>query len=182
MVSVSNVLVVLPSYVTHLGYRRQQASLLLSVFAGCDLVGRVGGAALSDLRLLPRRAYLLACYLLSGAALAALPTAAAQYPAAGLAVALAGLATGGVMGLYSVMLIEYLGLERLGSSYGLSVCLSGVTLLAGPPLVGLLRQAAPSPHLVIYVLAALPFLAAAVWLAMPYAQRHVQRREAAVDV
>ena len=118
-------LVILPSYVAHLGYSRQQASLLLSVFAGSDLVGRVGGAALSDLQLLPHRGYLLACYLLSGVALASLPAAAARYTAACLSVALAGLGTGGVMGLYSVMLIEYLGLERLGSSYGLSVCLSG---------------------------------------------------------
>ena len=57
-----------------------------------NLVGRVGGAALSDLQLLSRRGYLLACYLLSGAALAALPVAAAlRYTAAGLSVALAGL-------------------------------------------------------------------------------------------
>ena len=53
-----------------------------------------------------------------------------------------------------------------------------MTLLAGPPLVGLLRQAAPSPHLVVYVLAALPFLSAALWVGMPHAQRCVKRREA----
>ncbi|XP_046405257.1 uncharacterized protein LOC124170522 [Ischnura elegans] len=69
----TNFTILLPAWASSLGFSSSDASLLLSVVAATDLIGRVGGAALSDLRFMPRRWYYVGGLAISGAVLALLP-------------------------------------------------------------------------------------------------------------
>ncbi|XP_071444796.1 uncharacterized protein [Hetaerina americana] len=69
----TNFTILLPAWASSLGFSSSDSSLLLSVVAATDLIGRVGGAALSDLRFMPRRWYYVGGLAVSGAVLAMLP-------------------------------------------------------------------------------------------------------------
>lgn len=66
-------MILLPVYAVSEGYEPGASALLLSVVSLLDLVGRVGGASLSDMDLVPKHYYFVAGLGISGLALAALP-------------------------------------------------------------------------------------------------------------
>lgn len=163
-VSAVNLLLLLPSVSSELG---ADAAISLSLFSGSDLVGRLVAATLSDHAGVPRHVFLLASYLLTAGATAALCVLSLRAPlmprawAAGTGAA--GLGVGAVSALSSLVLIERLGIRLLASAFGLSVCVSGLALLASPPLLGGVRQLGSSPGPVIGLLAFLSLLAAVCW-------------------
>lgn len=131
----TNLLIILPAYAAGLQFERNQYALLLSIIAGADLVGRIGGASLSDLASFPCKYIYMGGFMVSGMALILMPQYSSYEWIAGCC-AVFGLSSGIYIGLMAVLLVNHLGADKLASSFGLSLALNGVVMMAGPPIVG----------------------------------------------
>lgn len=69
----TNFIILLPSYAITMGFDRDLAAYLLSIVSALDLIGRIGGSALSDMNLMPKTWYFVGGLAVSGLSLAFLP-------------------------------------------------------------------------------------------------------------
>jgi hypothetical protein len=129
-VGYTNFIVLLPAYAKDMGFDKSAAASLLSIVAAFDFVGRIGGAALSDLQFISRRWYYIIGLFFSGVALSFLPLAE-TFPSLVAMCAAFGLASGTYIGVTAVILADQLGAEKLGSSYGISLFFNGLLQLIG---------------------------------------------------
>lgn len=72
-ISYTNFIILLPSYAIAMGFDKGRAAYLLSIVSAFDLIGRIGGSALSDTNLMPKTYYYFGGLLISGVSLALLP-------------------------------------------------------------------------------------------------------------
>uniref|UniRef100_A0A646QDR5 Monocarboxylate transporter 9 n=1 Tax=Hemiscolopendra marginata TaxID=943146 RepID=A0A646QDR5_9MYRI len=170
-IAYTNLLIVLPAHSLALGIQKAEYAALLSIIAGSDLTGRVGGAWFSDLGLFPRKYFFVVGLLVSGIAMACLPIAV-NFNQMAVVCSVFGLSSGVYIGLMAVLLMDHLGSERLASSFGLSLAMNGIVMLAGPPAVGLVRERIGSYVPVLYMMGFILISGAAVWILEPLATRH----------
>jgi cyanate permease len=62
----TNFIILLPAYAIDLGFDKTKAAYLLSIVSSLDLVGRIGGSALSDTNLIPKTWYFVGGLAISG--------------------------------------------------------------------------------------------------------------------
>ncbi len=117
-IGMPHVLFFMPSYAISVGLTSADASLLLSLSAVCDLCGRLSFGVLIDLNLLPTYVWYVSMILLSGIMALLIPTAT-TFNQILVYLALFGVGTGGWFLMVPLLLAEYLGVEKIGSSYGL---------------------------------------------------------------
>lgn len=169
-ISYTNFIILLPSYAITLGYDKSLSAYLISVVSALDLVGRIGGSALSDTELVPKWWYFVGGLAVSGGALAVLP-AADTYGLLAAACAVFGLASGVYVGVTAVIMADMLGTERLTSSYGISLFVNGILQLIGPPICGLWFQQTGSYGSLFTALGVVLVLGAALWAFVPFIKR-----------
>uniref|UniRef100_A0A146KNZ0 Monocarboxylate transporter 12 n=1 Tax=Lygus hesperus TaxID=30085 RepID=A0A146KNZ0_LYGHE len=162
-----NFTIIAPSYAISLGFDRNKAAYLLSIISTTDLIGRIGGAALSDFLKLDKKVYFIGGFLVSGISLAILPLFT-NYTIMGAVCAMFGLASGTYVGITAVVMVDILGEEKLASSYGISLFVNGVLQLIGPPIIGLIVERVHSFKLIVTGLGLTLIFGAAVWLAAPF--------------
>jgi cyanate permease len=88
----------LPAYAIELGYTKDQAAYLLSIVSLFDLIGRIGGSALSDLNLIPKSFFFVGGLTISGFGLTYLPFVS-SYTNVSIICSIFGLATGTYVGI-----------------------------------------------------------------------------------
>ena len=135
-ISYTNFIILLPSYAVSLGFDKTSGTLLIPIVSALDLVGRIGGSALSDLPIIPKTWYFIGGLLISGISLALIPFAQ-SYTLISIYCAIFGLASGIYVGVTAVIMADLLGTDRLQSTYGISLFVNGILQLIGPPLCGL---------------------------------------------
>lgn len=162
-----NFTILVPAYAQSLGYDKDLSSYLLSIIACTDLIGRIGGATLSDIIKVDKRVYFIGGYLVSGVVLAALPFVYA-YNHVAILCALFGLASGTYVGITAVIMAEILGEELLASSYGISLFVNGILQLIGPPICGAIYVRVESYSALVCGLGIVLVFGAAVWLLVPF--------------
>lgn len=173
----TNFIILLPSYAITLGFDKSLAAYLLSIVSALDLVGRIGGSALSDwTNFIPKTWYFVGGLAVSGASLAVLPMVG-SYSMVSLLCAIFGLASGIYVGITAVIMADMLGLERLTSSYGISLFVNGILQLVGPPLCGLWFEAVQSYAPLYTTLGIILLAGASLWFLMPFIRRRRKRRE-----
>lgn len=166
----TNFTILLPVYAVDLGFDKSKASFLLSIVAVFDLIGRIGGSALSDWLPIDKKVYFIGGLLVSGLSLVALPFAT-SYEYISVFCSIFGLASGTYVGITAVIIVDLLGEDRLASSYVISLFLNGILQLIGPPICG-----AAFEHLnsFIYIFRALGcslVIGASVWGFLPLARK-----------
>jgi len=172
----TNFIILLPAYAISMGCDKESASLLLSLVACLDLVGRLGGSALSDLHFMPRKYYYIGGLFLSGLILAVLPLmAAAGFTYLAIACAILGLGSGTYVGVTAVLFADMLGAERLASSFGISLFLNGVLQLLGPPVCGYALQRLQNYAPIFTTLGLVLLAGSAVWILIPLIERRRKR-------
>lgn len=172
----TNFIILLPAYAGALGFGKDPAAYLLSIVSTFDLVGRIGGSALSDTGLIPKTWYFVGGLALSGISLAVLPLSS-TYGMVSFWCALFGLASGTYVGITAVIMADMLGTERLTSTYGISLFVNGILQLVGPPLCGLWYEAIGS-YLPLFTTLGLILLAgASLWGFMPCILRTKAKKE-----
>lgn len=174
-VSYTNFVILLPAYAISLGYPPNESSLLLSVVSILDLIGRIGGSALSDKKFIPKHWYFVGGLVVSGISLAVLPMAN-SYKMLAFWCALFGLASGVYVGVTAVIMADMLGTEKLTSSYGISLFVNGILQLIGPPCVGLIFQFIHTYGPIFSILGIVLIAGASLWALLPFLK---QRQQAA---
>ncbi|KAJ8918751.1 hypothetical protein NQ315_015071 [Exocentrus adspersus] len=135
-ISYTNFLILLPSFAQTLDFNKDQGALLLSIVSALDLVGRIGGSALSDLTEFPKCFYFVGGLFMSGVTLSLIPLFGEFWVIATFC-SLFGLASGTYVGITAIVMADMLGEERLQSTYGMGLFVNGIIQLIGPPLCGI---------------------------------------------
>uniref|UniRef100_A0AAG5CQU6 Major facilitator superfamily (MFS) profile domain-containing protein n=1 Tax=Anopheles atroparvus TaxID=41427 RepID=A0AAG5CQU6_ANOAO len=174
----TNFIILLPAYAISLGFDKSLAAYLLSIVSTLDLVGRIGGSALSDTNLIPKTWYFVGGLSISGLALALLPTVR-DYTMVSLFCGLFGLASGTYVGITAVIMADMLGTERLTSSYGISLFVNGILQLIGPPICGVIFERMGRYQPLFTALGFILLGGSALWGFMPVINRQKRRKAAA---
>ncbi|EFN78831.1 Monocarboxylate transporter 12 [Harpegnathos saltator] len=170
-ISNTNFMILLPSYAIAEGFDKNSSALLLSIVSALDLVGRIGGASLSDIDFIPKYYYFVGGLGTSGIALALLPMAT-SYTMLSFFCGLFGLSSGMYIGITTVILADMLGTEKLSSSYGISLFVNGVLQLVGPPVCGIIFENVLSYKPIFLAFGIILILGTALWAAVPIIKRN----------
>ncbi|XP_050068644.1 uncharacterized protein LOC126557046 [Anopheles maculipalpis] len=171
----TNFIILLPAYAISLGFDKSLAAYLLSIVSTLDLVGRIGGSALSDTNLIPKTWYFVGGLSISGLALALLPTVR-DYTMVSVFCGLFGLASGTYVGITAVIMADMLGTERLTSSYGISLFVNGILQLVGPPICGVIFERMGMYQPLFTALGFVLLGGSALWGFMPLINRQKRRK------
>ncbi|XP_063928964.1 monocarboxylate transporter 13 isoform X2 [Zophobas morio] len=169
-VSYTNFIILLPSFALTLGYDKNDGALLLSIVSALDLVGRIGGSALSDLQLCPKAAYFIGGLFVSGISLAVMPFFTG-YGMISVCSAIFGLASGIYVGVTAVIMADMLGEERLQSTYGISLFVNGILQLVGPPICGIWFETTKSYISLFCTLGVILVVGAVIWGIVPFIKK-----------
>lgn len=169
-ISNTNFMILLPSYAIAEGFDKNSSALLLSVVSALDLIGRIGGASLSDIDFMPKYYYFVGGLGTSGIALALLPMAT-SYTMLSFFCGLFGLSSGMYIGITTVILADMLGTEKLSSSYGISLFVNGVLQLVGPPVCGIIFENVLSYKPIFLAFGIILILGTALWAVVPLINR-----------
>ncbi|XP_012277379.1 monocarboxylate transporter 9 [Orussus abietinus] len=175
-VSYTNFVILLPTYAISLKFDKSMASLLLSTVSVLDLIGRIGGSALSDVKIMPKHWYFVGGLLVSGVSLALLPLAT-TYTMLSVYCGIFGLASGIYVGITAVIMADMLGTEKLTSSYGISLFVNGIIQLIGPPICGLVYEQIGSYGPIFSTLGIILVAGGSLWGFMPF----IRKRQAAMN-
>lgn len=175
----TNFIILLPAYAGALGFDKNRAAYLLSIVSLLDLIGRIGGSALSDwTNFIPKTWYFVGGLAVSGLALAALPQAT-SYSMVAFWCSLFGLASGIYVGITAVIMADMLGTERLTSTYGISLFVNGILQLIGPPLCGVWFERVGTYIPLFTTLGVVLMCGASLWGFMPFIHRNRRLKEEA---
>ncbi|XP_063545033.1 monocarboxylate transporter 13 isoform X3 [Cydia strobilella] len=173
-ISCTNFIILLPSHAQNIGFSKARGAYLLSTVSALDLVGRIGGSALCDLDLIPKTFYFVGGLFFSGITLATIPFLE-SYVAISVVCALFGLASGVNNATTTLVMAEILGVDRLMSTYGISLFVNGILQLIGPPICGLWFEA-DGNYMHMFLTFGLIYTAgAALWILMPFVNRRKKR-------
>ncbi|CAH2064518.1 unnamed protein product, partial [Iphiclides podalirius] len=179
-ISCTNFIILLPSYAQNVGFDKARGALLLSTVSALDLVGRIGGSALCDLNVMPKSFYFVGGLLFSGVTLAAIPFLE-SYASISVFCALFGLASGVNNSVTTLVMAEILGVDRLMSTYGISLFVNGILQLIGPPICGLWFERDRN-FVNMFLTFGFVFIAgSSLWLFMPIIDRHKKKKALAQD-
>lgn len=166
-----NFTILVPAYAQTLGFDKDMSSYLLSIISLTDLIGRIGGATLSDWIKLDKKVYYIGGFLISGISLSMLPLFR-TYSMVSVLCALFGLASGTYVGITAVIMADILGEKQLANSYGISLFVNGILQLIGPPICGAVYQQIGSYGPVIAGLGTVLIAGAAVWGVVPFLKKN----------
>lgn len=169
-ISYTNFIILVPSYALECGFDKSLGAYLLSIISALDLVGRIGGSALSDIVSTPKRYFFIIGLLLSGISLAAMPMVS-SYLAISVFCSFFGIASGINVGVTALVMTEMLGTERLMSSYGISLFVNGIVQLIGPPICGFWYEYAKSYKSLFVTLGFILIFGASLWIFVPFIHR-----------
>lgn len=166
----TNFTILLPAYAISLGFDKSKASYLLSIVSAFDLIGRIGGSALSDWLPINKKFYYIGGLLLSGISLILLPLAD-KYGSLACFCGAFGLSSGTYVGITAIIMVDLLGEDRLASSYGVSLFINGIIQLIGPPICGVAFESINTYGPIISSLGLFLVAGATVWLYFPFVNR-----------
>lgn len=167
----TNFTILLPTYAVSLGFDKDKASYLLSIVSIFDLMGRVGGSALSDWLPISKKFYYIGGLVMSGISLVLLPLFHLHYASLAFFCGAFGLFSGTFVGIQAIYMADMLGEDRLASSYGISLFINGILQLIGPPICGLFFQVMNSYGPVVTTLGIVLICGASVWTYFPFTNR-----------
>lgn len=173
----TNFIILLPTFATTLGFDKNLAAYLLSIVSIFDLVGRIGGSAMSDwTTFIPKTWYFVGGLAFSGVSLSVLPFAT-SYSMVSFWCGLFGLASGTYVGITAVIMADMLGTERLTSSYGISLFVNGILQLIGPPICGICYEKTQSYSSLFSTLGLTLLAGASLWGFMPLIKKNRCEKE-----
>lgn len=175
-ISYTNFVILLPSYGVNRGVATRDAPYLISILSLFDLIGRLGASILSDYEFVPKSFYFVGGMLISGASLILVPWME-NFLCIATASALFGLSSGSMIGVTAIVMSDYLGREKLTSTYGISLFVNGILQLIGPPVCALILGDSQNFHLLFIVLGVVIVLGTSAWIAMPFIQKRNKKRE-----
>lgn len=151
------------------------AVTLLSAFAGADFCGRLGSGWISDKGIMKRKNVALIAILMIGGILFTLPHLS-SFSILFSASLLLGLFSGSIMILFSILLVEYVGIEKMPVALGTSTFTCGMATMLRPAVIGFFRDAHDSYDGLFKFLSFLCLISASLWIIEPCMQFWKNRR------
>ncbi|XP_037292243.1 monocarboxylate transporter 9 isoform X2 [Manduca sexta] len=170
-ISVTNFIILLPLHAQNIGFDKARGAYLLSTVSALDLVGRIGGSALCDLNIIPKPFYFVGGLVFSGIALIIIPFLK-SYMVISVFCAFFGLASGVNNSVTTLVMAEILGVERLMSTYGISLFVNGILQLVGPPICGIWHERAKNFTSMFITFGVIFLLGASLWIFMPFIKKN----------
>ncbi|XP_071521342.1 LOW QUALITY PROTEIN: monocarboxylate transporter 12-B-like [Panulirus ornatus] len=159
------------------GHTLQDSATCISVSAVCNLLARGLISALSDCRGFNMRAVYMTGITTSATCVFVFPLLSdLGWMMATMAVWGSGVGT--TMGLFNLVMVRFMGLDKLAPVFGASSLTIGAGFLFFGPLTGVIRDVSGSYAVSMWVLSGIMFTATILWLFMPAAQAYDQRRRA----
>lgn len=166
-ISYTSFLILLPSYGVFQGVPMSRAPYLISILSLFDLIGRLGASILSDYAYVPKSSYFVGGLLVSGVSLVVVPWTT-SFAWIGTASAAFGLSSGAVIGVTAIVMSDYLGRQKLTSTYGISLFVNGILQLIGPPVCALILGDTENFLLLFVLLGLFIIVGTSPWALMPY--------------
>lgn len=154
--------VTIVDYCLGMGYGEMEAAMLLTCYGAGDLVGRIFSGVLSDRKWCKRREVMSISFLLSSGAMTAI-LRTSSFGVLGTSSFFFGVASGSTIILFSVLLVEYFGIEHLPLSIGLHCLANGLAALPRPLLIGYYKDKRGSYEYLYVILAASAFVVSTAW-------------------
>ncbi|XP_050041200.1 monocarboxylate transporter 12-like isoform X2 [Dermacentor andersoni] len=152
------------------GVPLREAVALIPYFSITDLVGRVFLPLLADRKYLRRTTLMVVNYILLGATVVSVPFTDRYVALVGASLCVA-MFMGCGMTMHSVMMADYLGLERLAVGYSIMGAICGPLLLGKPPVVGLFRDNLGSYDAMFWLLGSLCIFVGLLWMIVSWFER-----------
>lgn len=165
-ISYTNFVILLPSYGISQGVPVTISPYLISILSFFDLIGRLGASILSDYGFVPKAFYFVGGLMISGITLISIPWAEDIISIGGVS-ALFGLSSGAVIGVTAIVMSDYMGREKLTSTYGISLFVNGMVQLIGPPICAVILGDSGNYFLLFTILGAFILLGTSPWIIMP---------------
>lgn len=151
------------------------AVVLLSAFAAADLCGRLGSGWISDKGLMKRKTVASSAITVIGLLLLVIPFAS-SYSMLFIISLLLGLASGSIMILFSILLVEYVGIEKMPVALGTSTFTCGMATMLRPAVIGFFRDSHNSYDGLFSFLAALALVSSVMWFIEPCIKLYTRSR------
>ena len=174
-ISCTNFIILLPDHAKTIGFDKARGAYLLSTVSALDLVGRIGGSALCDLNFMPKSFFFVGGLLFSGICLVIIPFLK-TYVTISVFCAFFGLASGVNNSVTTLVMAEILGVDRLMSSYGISLFVNGILQLIGPPLCGIWAEHDKNYNHMFVTFGFIFIGGASLWLFMPFINRRKKKK------
>ncbi|XP_042877167.1 monocarboxylate transporter 13-like [Penaeus japonicus] len=177
MISYLNFLMMVPFVLQTIGFSMQETTWCVSVSGLCNMVSRLVVSALTDCPGFSMRA----CYMLGTTVVTAGMIAFSLLrDLTGLTVVMGlwGCGVGAFMSIYSLIMVEYVGLDKHVPTLGVCGLFNSVGFLISGTLTGYMRDVSGSYAVSIWLLASSSALSLVLWTLMPLAVKCDRRREA----
>lgn len=172
-----NFVMMVPFAMLDVGLSKDTSAWSLSVSAICNLVTRFLVSTLSDFQWFNKRLTYMSGYLLISVSIIAFTfTTTSKLLLA--CMATYGVGVGACMGIYNIVIIDVMGVERLGAVFGTSSFCNSIGFVCIGPLIGLIRDVTQSYAVSMRITAGIVLLALVSWMFMSLAERVDLRREA----
>ncbi|KAG7168845.1 Monocarboxylate transporter 12-B-like 2 [Homarus americanus] len=166
-----NFLSLMPFAIQAAGHPLQAASMYMTVSAVFNLGVRLTVSMLSDFSWFSMRA----CYMTSTAVIVISTIAFSVVDDIKwqmVAMAGWGCGVGGYMGLFNLIMVHYMGLDKMAPTMGATLVLIGFGSISIGPIVGMMRDVTGSYAVSMWVLAGLAACCFLLWIFMPAAVRY----------
>ncbi|KAK7486276.1 hypothetical protein BaRGS_00022446 [Batillaria attramentaria] len=164
-----------PSLGVDKGLSRASAALLLTVVGGVDMVSRLVVGYVADLNIV-KRTHLVAINLLILGMASQFTSFYSSFPLLAMYAVIYGLCAGTCQNLLVVVIIDLLGLERLGKAMGLVLVVNATCAALTHPIIGALVDASGSFVAPFHFIGGCLFLGAIALILEPVARRLEARR------
>lgn len=152
----------LVDFATDRGVTFSNAITMLSMSSIADLIGRLALPAAADRGHFTRRTLLTVTFFHLGTLYILLPLASSYASLFAFASAIA-FCIGTCMGLFSVLVAEYVGIERQSMAYGMVSAFTGITSLFKPLVVGYFRDTVGAYDSLFRICGSAVIVAAIIW-------------------
>ncbi|CAG9853861.1 unnamed protein product [Phyllotreta striolata] len=149
------------------GIEASQAAFLISVIGIVNTIARIGIGFIADIKSVNNFHVNNSALLLAGVTTAAF-TMCHSYTSFVIVSIFFGVAVAAYISLTSIILVEFMGLEKLTNAFGLTILFRGVASLIGSPMAGTLYDMTQSYNVPFFVGGALFVVAAIISASAPF--------------
>lgn len=167
----------LPFSVQAVGHSLQDASYAVSVMGSCSLAARLVVSPMTDCAWFNMRTSYMASYAAISCIMLVFPFMK-ETRWINVVMGFYGMGVGMNISLNNLIMIKFMGLEKLPSVFGASQIFVGIGFLCAGPVIGLIRDVTQSYAVAIWILSFCVFCSFLVWFLMPAAIAYDLRKEA----
>ncbi|KAG7168114.1 monocarboxylate transporter 12-B-like [Homarus americanus] len=170
-----NFMMMVPFAMQAAGQTLEDSAYCISISALCNLLMRLLVATLSDWPRFNKRLVYVSGYFTVSLSILVFPFLT-ELPWLMAAMALFGCGVGANMGLYTLVMIDVMGLDNLPPVFGASCFMVAMGFIILGPIIGIIRDSTNSYSLSIWVVAGMLLTSFMLWIFMPAAIRYDERK------